>query len=123
MMHSLRRKRPRRPRFGLLLVVLLAVAVGCGGSRDDRDEIRAQFGEPDDIVQTEGPYGDIEEWSYFDFEESGKTRFYRFERPRNSCGGDDNWSLTFSGDITPGEEIGSAEAPTDPKVGPSGGRP
>lgn len=122
-MHRPSRTHRRRPRTGLLLIVLLAVAVGCGGSRDDRDEIRAQFGEPDDVVETEGPYGDIEEWYYFDFEGSGKTRYYRFERPRNSCGGDDNWSLTLSGNITPGEDVGSAGASSDPQTEPSGGRP
>ena len=110
-------------RTALLAVLLVAVAVGCGGSQDDREEIRASLGEPDDIVQNEGPFGDIEEWYYYDYEGSGKTRFYRFEKPRNQCGGDDNWSLTLSGDITPGIEAGNAEAPAVPVLDPPGGRP
>ena len=39
----------RWPRISLLAVLLVAVAVGCGGKRDDRDEVRATNGEHDDI--------------------------------------------------------------------------
>jgi hypothetical protein len=88
-------------RLVLVLTVLAAVTVSCGGSRDDRDEVRASNGEPDDIQYTEGPFSDIEEWFYFDFEGTGKTRYYRFERSRNSCGGKDNYVLTLSGDMIP----------------------
>jgi hypothetical protein len=88
-------------RITLLLAVFAAVSVGCGGSRDDREEVRAANGEPDDIQYTEGPFSDVEEWFYFDYEGTGKTRYYWFERSRNSCGGKDNYVLTVSGDWTP----------------------
>jgi hypothetical protein len=97
-----------RARLPLLIVLLTVVAIGCGGSRDDRDEIRSDLGEPDDIEFTEGLYSDIEIWSYFDFNGTGMTRWYRFEKSRNSCGGDDNWSLILSGDTAPREQEGEA---------------
>ncbi len=111
-------------RLALVLTILAAVTVSCGGSRDDRDEVRASNGEPDDIQYTEGPFSDIEEWYYFDFQGTGKTRYYRFERSRNSCGGKDNYVLTLSGDLIPqGSGIGEGDSGGAGTVPPSAGSP
>ena len=93
----------RWPRISLLAVLLVAVAVGCGGKRDDRDEIRATYGEPDDISLNEGPFADYEFWTYYNFNGSGKDRIYQFQRNRNSCGASENWILFSESDVTPGQ--------------------
>jgi hypothetical protein len=114
-------------RIALVLTVLAAVAVGCGGSRDDREEVRAANGEPDDIEYTEGPFSDIEDWYYYNFQGTGKTRWYQFERSRNACGSKDNYLLTWDGEITPeGSGVGGAGASVTvgappPAGGPPGG--
>lgn len=93
----------RWPRISLFAVLLVAVAIGCGGKRDDRDEIRAAIGEPDDISFNEGPFADYEFWTYYNFSGSGKDRVYQFQRNRNSCGASENWILFSESDITPGQ--------------------
>ena len=79
------------------MLLLGAVAVSCGGSKDDRDEIRSRKGDPDDVAFTEGPYYDIEIWSYYDDPEPGRTTYYEFHKSKNSCGGGSTWSLYSSG--------------------------
>ena len=81
-------------RFGLLILILTLVAIGCGGNRDDRDNIRSSRGEPDDIQFTEGPVSDWEIWTYFDYPDVGWNHEYMFEKARNACGGSGNWVLT-----------------------------
>lgn len=71
---------------GLLVLLLSSVAVGCGGSKDDRDEVRARYGEPDDLISNEGPVTDTEVWYYSDFDSSGVAWCIQFQRSRNSCG-------------------------------------
>ncbi len=88
-------------RLGLLIILLTLVAIGCGGTRDDRDNIRNSRGEPDDIQFTEGPISDWEVWTYFDTPIAGKNYEYRFERANNACGGSRNWVLTFEREYTP----------------------
>ncbi|MFC1627936.1 hypothetical protein ACFL3H_02335 [Gemmatimonadota bacterium] len=88
-------------RFGLLVILLTLVAIGCGGTRDDRDNIRNSRGEPDDIQFIEGPISDWEIWTYFDTPIVGKNYEYRFERSNNTCGGSGNWIITFEREITP----------------------
>ena len=90
-----------RGRFSLLIILLTLVAIGCGGTRDDRDNIRDSRGEPDNIQFTEGPISDWEIWTYFDTPIAGKNYEYRFERASNSCGGSRNWVLTFEREFTP----------------------
>jgi len=101
-------------RSGIFLLLLALVVVGCGGDRDDRDNIRSRVGEPDDIQFTEGPVSDWEIWTYFDTPIPGKNYEYRFERPVNTCGGNGAWVLTFQREYTPAgdeETIGAASAP------------
>ncbi len=93
----------RWPRISLFAVLLVAVAVGCGGKRDDRDEIRATYGEPDNIEFSEGPFADYEVWTYYNFNGSGRDRIYRFQRNRNSCGASENWIIFSESDVTPGQ--------------------
>ncbi len=103
-----------RGRFGCFLLLLALVAVGCGGDRDDRDNIRNKVGEPDDIQFTEGPVSDWEIWTYYDLPIPGKNYEYRFERPANTCGGSGAWVLTFQREYTPAgdeEVIGAVSAP------------
>ncbi len=104
----------RRGRFGCFLLLLVLVAVGCGGDRDDRENIRNKVGEPDDIQFTEGPVSDWEIWTYYDSPIPGKNYEYRFERPTNTCGSTGAWVLTFQREYTPAgdeEVIGVVSAP------------
>jgi hypothetical protein len=104
----------RRERFGVFLLLLVLVAVGCGGDRDDRENIRNRVGEPDDIQYTEGPMSDWEIWTYYDTPVAGKNYEYRFERPSNACGGTGSWVLTFQREYTPAgseEVVGVRSAP------------
>jgi len=84
-------------RLALLGAFLTAVAVGCGGSADDREEIRAQYGEPDNTLNAPGPTTDLEVWIYTDFQGSGTSYCYQFEHSRSACGGDDRWYLSAEG--------------------------
>ena len=90
-----------RGRFSLLIILLTLVAIGCGGNRDDRENIRNIRGEPDNIQVTEGPISTWEVWTYFDYPIAGKNYEYRFERANNACGGSGNWVLTFEREYTP----------------------
>lgn len=94
-------RRQNWPRIFLLVLLLAAVTVGCGGERDDRDNIRAANGEPDDITYNEGPFSDYEVWTYYNFGGGGKDKEYQFQRNRNSCGADKNWILILEREITP----------------------
>jgi hypothetical protein len=81
---------PRRPSWisGASLALLLAlVAIGCGASKDDRDEVMARYGEPDDKLLNEGPFADAEIWYYSNFDSSGVEWCFEFQRSRNTCGG------------------------------------
>jgi hypothetical protein len=122
-----RTKRTSRQRVFLLLLLLGAVAVSCGGSKDDRDEIRARKGEPDDIEFTEGPYYDIEVWSYYDDPEPGRTTHYEFHKSKNTCGGGSTWSLYISGTTGPEEQSaldeGSSAASRRTEASPGPGGP
>ncbi|MFO7767413.1 MAG: hypothetical protein R6W82_00395 [bacterium] len=84
-------------RPALLAVLLAAVAVGCGGSADDREEIRAQNGEPDNTMNVPGPTADLEIWIYADYQGSGASYCYQFEQSRNVCGGEERWYLSAEG--------------------------
>ena len=97
-----------RTRVLLLAMLLGLVAVSCGGSKDDRDEIRAEMGEPDSVDFTEGPYYDIEVWSYYDTPTPGRTRWFEFHKSKNSCGGGSSWSL-YAGGTTGEERQGNLE--------------
>lgn len=77
----------RSLRIGLLTALLAAVAVGCGGSKDDRDVVMAQYGEPDDRLFNEGPLADSEIWYYSDYAGSGVHWCIEFQRTRGACGG------------------------------------
>ncbi|GEM_PF-2202827 len=88
-------------RTGLLVLLLVSVAVGCGGDRDDREDVRNQMGEPDDIQYIEGPISDFEYWTYFDYPVAGKNYEYRFERARNACGGNRPWIRVIEREYTP----------------------
>lgn len=106
--------RDLRTRFGLFVLLLALVAVGCGGDRDDRTRIREEVGEPDDIQFTEGPVSDWEIWTYYDTPIPGKNYEYRFERATNTCGGSGSWVLTFQREYTPAgdeEVIGTGALP------------
>lgn len=87
----------RRLRTGMLALLLAAVAIGCGGSKDDRDEVRARYGEPDDTILNEGPVTDTEVWYYSDFDSSGVAWCFQFQRNRNSCGSSDNFYKLLDG--------------------------
>jgi hypothetical protein len=64
---------------GFLLAVLL---FGCGSDVDDREQIRAAYGEPDEMLQGGGgPYW-FEVWYY---DEKGLG--YEFRRSAPKCGG------------------------------------
>ena len=84
-------------RLGLLAVLLAGVAIGCGGSGDDREEIRAQHGEPDNTLSAPGPTTNLEIWIYTDFQGSGTSYCYQFEQSRNACGSEDRWYLSAEG--------------------------
>ena len=107
-------------RIALLLLLLAVVAVGCGGDRDDRETVRKNLGEPDHIEYTEGPYSDIEIWTYFDYPIAGKNYEYRFQRNKNVCGGNTNWSLVLEREYTPatGEEEIMPRAGSSDNVNP-----
>ncbi|MFC1544272.1 hypothetical protein ACFL4Y_03355 [Gemmatimonadota bacterium] len=121
-------KRTHRLRVAVLMLLLGIVAVSCGGSKDDRDEIRSRKGEPDDVAFTEGPYYDIEVWSYYDDPEPGRTTYYEFHKSKNSCGGGSSWSLYISGTIGPAlqsdleqmsqNEVVASDAPEETAVTP-----
>ncbi len=84
-------------RLGVLALLLAAVAVGCGGSADDRQGIRDQYGEPDNTLDAPGPTSNLEIWIYTDFQGSGTSYCYQFEQSRNACGGEDRWYLSAEG--------------------------
>ena len=71
---------------GFLWAVLL---FGCGGSVDDREQIRTAYGEPDEMLQGGGgPYW-FEVW-YYDEEGFG----YQFRRSAPKCGGGTDYYLS-----------------------------
>ena len=104
-------------RLTALWFLLAMVAVGCGGDRDDREEVRKEYGEPDDIEFIEGPISDFENWTYFDYPEVGSNREFRFERARNTCGANRNWILIWQRDYTPAD---AAPDRIPPAEGPAG---
>ena len=69
-------------------VLLLTGLIACGDSVDDREWIRHQRGEPDDMLEGGGgPYW-YEVWYY---EEDG--RYYEFRRSAPKCGGGRDYYL------------------------------
>jgi len=92
----------RYPRkIASLFLLLVVVAVGCGGVRDDREDVRASNGEPDAVQYDEGPFADYEVWTYYNYRDTGKDKEYHFQRNRNSCGASKNWILIMEREVTP----------------------
>ena len=108
------KKIPRLRTFlcGFLWAVLL---FGCGSGVDDREQIMAAYGEPDEMLQGGGgPYW-FEVW-YYDEEGFG----YQFRRSAPKCGGGYDYYLSGTFRYDPAtrraEEI---EIPEEPSVGAS----
>lgn len=92
---------PLSLRITALLFLLALVAVGCGGVRDDRNDIRAKHGEPDEVRYNEGPVTDYEYWTYYNFQGGEKDYEFSFQRSRNACGASKNWLLIREREVTP----------------------
>ena len=92
-------------RIAALFLLLAVVAVGCGGARDDRDEIRAANGEPDHVQYSEGPFSDYEVWTYYNYKGTGKDMEYHFQRNRNACGASKNWLLVMEREVSPEQGV------------------
>ncbi|MCK5329710.1 MAG: hypothetical protein KAR36_14005 [Candidatus Latescibacteria bacterium] len=97
---------------GFLLAVLL---FGCGGSVDDREQIRAAYGEPDEMLQGGGgPYW-FEVWYY---NEKGFGTEFRRSAPK--CGGGYDFYLSRTFDYDPAtRRNGEIEIPEAASVGAS----
>ena len=108
--------------MALLFLLLVVVAIGCGGSKDDRDEVRAEWGEPDNIIKNELPYYDQEIWEYYNADEAGNTRWFEFQKSSNSCGGG-TWSLARGGWRSPAGTAGTGAHEDAPHGSPSGTSP
>lgn len=88
-----------------LILLLIVVAVGCGGVRDDRENIRSSVGEPDDVRYSEGPFSDYEVWTYYNYKDAGRDKEYHFQRNRNACGASKNWILVLEREVTPEQGV------------------
>ena len=98
--------------LGLLWAVLL---FGCGSDVDDREHIRAAYGEPDEMLQGGGgPYG-FEVW-YYDEEGFGTE----FRRSAPKCGGGYDYYLSGTFRYDPAtRRTGEIEIPEAASVGAS----
>ena len=97
---------------GFLLAVLL---FGCGSDVDDREQIRAACGEPDEMLQGGGgPYW-FEVWYY---DEKGFGTEFRRSAPK--CGGGYDFYLSRTFDYDPAtRRTGEIEIPEAASVGAS----
>ncbi len=104
-----------RPRTFLCAFLWAVLLFGCGSSVDDREQIRAAYGEPDEMLQGGGgPYW-FEVW-YYDEEGFG----YEFRRSAPKCGGGTDFYLsgTFRYDPVT-RRTGEIKIPEEASVGAS----